>query len=88
MTMHHRTIPLAVAAICITAGPVLAQVVPPVTGRTFTLPTSANHKLFIPDTLTLTGVTAGPVVHANEPVDATVGLQTSQPFPCPCEAIS
>ncbi len=26
-----------------------AQVIPTVTGRTFTLPTSANHKLFIPD---------------------------------------
>ena len=36
-------------AVVLSASSVLAQTIPTVTGRTLTLPTSANHKLFIPD---------------------------------------
>jgi hypothetical protein len=39
------------------------QTIPPVTGRTFTLPTSDNHKLFIPDTLDLTNDAVDVLVH-------------------------
>jgi hypothetical protein len=40
-----------------------AQVIPTVTGRTFTLPTSANHKLFIPDGFDLSAQGVDVLVH-------------------------
>ena len=43
--------------------PICAQTIPAVTGRTFTLPTSPYHKLFIPDTLNLTGDNVDVLVH-------------------------
>ena len=51
------------AAVIFAAGVVSAQVIPPVTGRTFTLPTSPNHKLFIPDGFNLTGDDVDVLVH-------------------------
>jgi hypothetical protein len=59
----YRSCFVLLLAVCISAGTLSAQTIPAVTGRTFTLPTSANHKLFIPDTLDLTGDDVDVLVH-------------------------
>ncbi len=52
-----------ILVVILTAQPLHAQTIPTVTGRTFTLPTSANHKLFIPDSLNLTADDVDVLVH-------------------------
>jgi len=49
MTRYKVANRVSLLIVMLVATPVLAQVIPPVSGRTFTLPTSPNHKLFIPD---------------------------------------
>ncbi len=58
-----RTRRCLLAALFIFTGTLSAQTIPTATGRTFTLPTSANHKLFIPDTLDLTSDDVDVLVH-------------------------
>lgn len=65
-TTARRGLPRMIAALALLLlAPALsyAQSLPPVTGRTFTLPTSANHKLFIPDTLDLANDAVDVLVH-------------------------
>ncbi len=54
---------IGLAAVVLTADPGFAQVIPAVTGRTFTLPTSLNHKLFIPDSFDLSAGGVDVLVH-------------------------
>ncbi len=63
MQRHIFTTLITTLTVLLAAGSLYAQTIPTVTGRTFTLSTSANHKLFIPDSLNLTDDNVDVLVH-------------------------